>query len=73
MRMRNNKKKILMIAITTYPNTSGVPCPHCGSTKTIENTTNFGRTVMNGLYCPNCGRVSYDGTEPIHIKKKKKR
>ena len=53
---------------TTQPKPLGVPCPHCGSIKTIENTTNLGRTVLNGLYCPNCGKESYDGTERIHIK-----
>lgn len=46
----------------------GVRCCYCGNCDTVENTTNFGKTVWNGYYCPNCGRAFTDGNEKPYIK-----
>lgn len=41
----------------------GVVCPQCGSTNTYERTTDFGRVVLNGIYCGDCGIDTVDGHE----------
>lgn len=55
----------------TFPERINVRCPNCGSFKTFEDTYNFGRTVTNGIYCGNCGKSFYDGTDSIRIVKNK--
>lgn len=50
----------------------GIRCCNCGSYNTVENTTNFGKTVWNGYYCLNCGNHFTDGTEPPYIKYERK-
>lgn len=49
----------------------GIKCCNCGSFETVENTKNYGKTVMNGYYCTHCGQAFSDGTEKKHIKYKK--
>lgn len=41
----------------------GVVCPHCGSANTYERTKEFGRVVLNGIWCGDCGKETIDGSE----------
>lgn len=51
----------------------GVVCPHCGSTNTNERTKEFGRVVLNGIWCGDCGKEAIDGSErSTDIKRVKK-
>lgn len=48
------------------PEKMRVQCHRCGGFNTYENTRDFGRTVMSGIYCADCGDVFGDGTESPH-------
>lgn len=54
------------------PEKLGLKCPRCGGTNTYENTKDFGRVVMTGTYCSDCGSTFWDGNESpysIYIKR----
>lgn len=45
-----------------------VLCPKCRGNNTYENNKDFGRIILNGLYCADCGQAFQDGSEQSHIK-----
>lgn len=54
------------------PERLGVICPQCGSTNTYERTKEFGRVVLNGIFCGSCGKETINaGEDPTAIKRVK--
>lgn len=56
--------------MTYIPKKLNAKCPHCGSRDTTEIVKGGPNTRLRhlyGMYCPRCGRESYDGTDPIAV------